>query len=124
MIYFSFQPVLHDWCNKGCGMYYPVCVNEIGLIYVHIGKLVLLRLLLSFFFFFFFGGWGGGGLHKIFGSRTLLNGKAPHRASDQSYLVDPFSYLLFQPVLCNWYNNGHGMCYPACGMLYIKISCC
>ena len=21
---FSFQPVLHDWCNKGCGMYYPV----------------------------------------------------------------------------------------------------
>ena len=24
--YFSFQPVLHDWCNKGHGMYYPVCV--------------------------------------------------------------------------------------------------
>ena len=23
--YFSFQPVLHDWFNKGCGMYYPVC---------------------------------------------------------------------------------------------------
>ena len=23
--YFSFQPVLHDWCNKGYGMYYPVC---------------------------------------------------------------------------------------------------
>ena len=23
--YFSFQPVLHDLCNKGCGMYYPVC---------------------------------------------------------------------------------------------------
>ena len=23
--YFSFQPVLHDWCNKGCGMWYPVC---------------------------------------------------------------------------------------------------
>ena len=20
-----FQPVLHDWCNKGHGMYYPVC---------------------------------------------------------------------------------------------------
>ena len=19
---FLFQPVLHDWCNKGCGMYY------------------------------------------------------------------------------------------------------
>ena len=23
--YFSFQPVLHDWCNKGLGMCYPVC---------------------------------------------------------------------------------------------------
>ena len=23
--YFAFQPVLHDWCNKGCGMCYPVC---------------------------------------------------------------------------------------------------
>ena len=22
--YFSFQPVLHDWCNKGGGMCYPV----------------------------------------------------------------------------------------------------
>ena len=23
--YFSFQPVLHDWCNKGRGTCYPVC---------------------------------------------------------------------------------------------------
>ena len=23
--YFLFQPVFHDWCNKGCGMCYPVC---------------------------------------------------------------------------------------------------
>ena len=23
--YFSFQAVLHDWCNKGRGMCYPVC---------------------------------------------------------------------------------------------------
>ena len=23
--YFSFQPVLHDWCNKGRGMCYSVC---------------------------------------------------------------------------------------------------
>ena len=23
--YFSFQPVLHDWCNTGCGVCYPVC---------------------------------------------------------------------------------------------------
>ena len=25
LIIFSFQPVLHDWCNKGRGMCYPVC---------------------------------------------------------------------------------------------------
>ena len=25
LCYFSFQPVLHDWCNKACGMCYPVC---------------------------------------------------------------------------------------------------
>ena len=24
-LYFSFQPVLHDWCNKGRCMCYPVC---------------------------------------------------------------------------------------------------
>ena len=24
MSYFLFQPVLHDWCNKGRGMYYSV----------------------------------------------------------------------------------------------------
>ena len=34
--YFLFQPVLHDWCNKGCGMCYPVC----GM--VHIKELLLL----------------------------------------------------------------------------------
>ena len=34
--YFSFQPVIHDWCNKGRGMCYPVC----GM--VHIKKTLLL----------------------------------------------------------------------------------
>ena len=23
--YFSFQPVFHDWCNKGRGMCYSMC---------------------------------------------------------------------------------------------------
>ena len=35
--YFSFQPVLHDWYNKGRGMYYPVC----GM--VHIKELLLYK---------------------------------------------------------------------------------
>ena len=26
--------------------------------------------------------------------------------------VDPLSYFSFQPVLHDWYNKGHGMCYP------------
>ena len=34
--YFSFQPVLHDWCNKGRVMYYLVC----GM--MHIKELLLL----------------------------------------------------------------------------------
>ena len=25
MGYFSFQPIMHDWCNKSCSMCYPVC---------------------------------------------------------------------------------------------------
>ena len=25
--YFSFQPVIHDWCNKGHGIHYSVCVT-------------------------------------------------------------------------------------------------
>ena len=23
--FLNYQPVLHDWCNKGCGMCHPVC---------------------------------------------------------------------------------------------------
>ena len=34
--YFSFQPVLHDWCNKGRGVCYPVSVM------VHIKEPLLL----------------------------------------------------------------------------------
>ena len=30
------------------------------------------------------------------------------------------SYFSFQPVLRDWCNKGHGMCYPVCGMVYIK----
>ena len=28
--YFSFQPVLHNWCNKNCNIFYPVC----GLVHI------------------------------------------------------------------------------------------
>ena len=37
--FLSFQPVLHDWCNKGCGMYYSVCgVMHIKEPFLLIGK--------------------------------------------------------------------------------------
>ena len=35
-------------------------------------------------------------------------------------MVDPLSYFSFQPVLHDWCNEGHGMCYPVCGMVNIK----
>ena len=34
--------------------------------------------------------------------------------------VDPLSYFSFQPVLHDWCNKGHGMCYTVCGMVHIK----
>ena len=39
---------------------------------------------------------------------------------DQSLMVDPLGYFLFQPVLHYWCKKGHGMYYPVCGMVYIK----
>ena len=34
--------------------------------------------------------------------------------------VDPLSYFSFQPVLHDWCNKSHGMCYPVCAMVHIK----
>ena len=34
--------------------------------------------------------------------------------------VDPQSYFSFQPVLHDWCNKDHGMCYPVCGMVHIN----
>ena len=35
-------------------------------------------------------------------------------------MVDPLDYFSFQPVLQNWCNNGRGVRYPVCRMMYIK----
>ena len=37
--YFLFQPVLHDWCNKGCGMCYPVC----GMVHIKEPLLLIIK---------------------------------------------------------------------------------
>ena len=43
-------------------------------------------------------------------------------SSDRSFMVDPLSYLLFQPVLHDWLNKDRGMCYPVCGVMHTKES--
>ena len=35
-------------------------------------------------------------------------------------MVDPLSYLSFQPVLHDWCNKGSGMCCHFCGMMLIR----
>ena len=35
-------------------------------------------------------------------------------------MVDSLNYFSFQLVFHDWNNKGHGMCYPDCGMAYIK----
>ena len=46
---FPFQPVLHDLCNKGCGMCYPVCgMGHIKEPLLLIGKSSLWRQWFSF----------------------------------------------------------------------------
>ena len=58
-------------------------------------------------------------------SEMYLHGKKSDHSwcdgsSDRSFMVDPMSYFLFQPVLHDWINKGCGMCYPVCGMVHIK----
>ena len=35
-------------------------------------------------------------------------------------MVEPLKYFSFQPVPHDWYNKGHGVCYPVYGMVHIK----
>ena len=41
-------------------------------------------------------------------------------SSDRSFMVDPLSYFLFQPVFRDWRNKSRGMCYHVCGLMHIK----
>ena len=40
--------------------------------------------------------------------------------SDQSLMMDPLSSFSFKLVFHDWYNEGSGICYPVCGLVYIK----
>ena len=54
----------------------------------------------------------------------FCDGKSVHSwcdgLSDQSPMVDPLSYDLYQPVLHNWCYKDRGMCFPVSGMVHIK----
>ena len=41
-------------------------------------------------------------------------------SSDRNFMVDPFNYISFQPVLHDWCNKGCGICYLVYGMMHIK----
>ena len=91
--YFSFQPVLHDWCNKGCSMCYPVC----GI--VHIKEPLLL-----------------------IGKSSPCGGSGfPLSLSEWSFTICPTPYnRKIKCVECFWigepYNIGHMVKFITAGM--------
>ena len=120
LIYFSFQPVLQDWYNKGHGMCYPIC----GMVHIKEPLLII------------------GKSSPCSDSGFLLSPAewsiticpTPYNrnqmcmsvrlwcdgSSDRSFMVDPLGYFSFQPVPQDWFNKCRGMCYPVCGMMHIK----
>ena len=52
--------------------------------------------------------------------RAFAHGAMGRRIDPSWVCVNPLSYFSFQPVLHDWCNNDHGMCYPVCGMVHIK----
>ena len=116
--YFSFQQVLHDWCNKGRGMYYPVC----GMMHIKEPLLLIGKsspcggsefpLSLSEWSFTICGAGRSSEVERSLMVRWVV-GSILHG-------VDPLSYFSFQPVLHDWCNKGRGTYYPVCGMVHIK----
>ena len=80
--YFSYLSVLHNWCNKDCGIYYIL-----SCVWVCAYK------------------------------RSLA---ANQKEYPLKWWQSISSLAIFQPVLHDWCNKGHGMCYPVRGMVYTK----
>ena len=107
--------MLHDWCNKGCGVWYPVC----GLVHIKEPLLLIGNSIPSN---------GGSGFLLIVWMvhenvlNVSLNKTFPfflcyvHVAALFRYLgiftVHTLSYFSFQLLRHDWYNKGCGMCYP------------
>ena len=114
--YFSFQQVLNDWCNKGCGMCYTVS----GI--VHIKEPLLLignnSLCGSSRFPLSLSKWSFTMCQTPYNSKCNVLSASLNKTFPS--LPDPLSYFSFQPVLHDWCNKGCGMCYPVCGKMHIK----
>ena len=49
-------------------------------------------------------------------SSDLFNGQVKYYLKIYALYMYPLSYFICQPVLHDWCNKGHGMCYLVCGM--------
>ena len=91
--YFSFQPVLHDWCNKGCGMCYPVC----GM--VHIKHFIY------------------GYMASDIWLRTILIARKETRCRHIGYSYRLTARVLFYAPSHRQDSTYHGLCYTSRGAL-------
>ena len=117
--YFSIKPVLHDWCNKGRDMCYPVC----GMVHTKEPLLLVRKSSIcgssgfSFSLPYLFQSKKDNLLNTIFTNtnRITLVGEF-----FKIYILRLNRYFSFQPVIHDWCTKGRGMCYPVCGMVHIK----
>ena len=122
--YFSFEPVLHDWCNKGCCMCYPVC----GMVHIKEPLLLIGKSSLC----------GAAGFLSHYQNEHKF-GKRRTVAPISSSVVKVFAHcamggridhswwthwaISFQPVPHDLCNNGRGVYYPDWDNAY-KNPCC
>ena len=112
LLQFSFQPVLHDWCNKGRGMYYPVC----GM--MHIKEPLLLTGKSNI--------CGGSGFALSLSGCSSVDSVPAFEAVGRR--IDPSQWTQlqfglfspFQPVVHNWFIKGRGMYCSVYGKVHIK----
>ena len=113
--YFSFQPVLYEWCNKDRGMYYPVC----GM--MHIKEPLLLIGKSS--------QCGGSGFPLSLSEWSSTMCPTPYNRNknvlsaslNKIFPPFPLKYFSFQPVLHDRFNRPLlGMRHSDCGTVHVN----
>ena len=112
---FLYMLILYIFCH----IQYVILFKHVSMSNLFMCHLLSLCISSSFFFLFFFLVGGGGG------EEPTICGKGHQHPLMECwggflYILYPFSYFSFQPVLHDWCNKGRGMCYPVCGMVNIK----